>query len=123
MHIHHLVVIWDLESSVCHLQMKLKGSISHKYLHFATLFQLAIFSFTQSVLTSVKKARLRELIGEVKEEEPEGKAVVGPSREATTHSSGDTPPFSFFLNFAQKDIENFLFSSSAYPSHPYSSPS
>ena len=36
---------------------------------------------------------MRELIGgEVEEEEPEGAAVVGPSREATTHSSGGTPP-------------------------------
>ena len=76
--------------------MKHRGSISHKYSYFATLILLAIFSFTQSVLTSVKKIKLRELIGEVEEEEPEGDAVVGPRGEATTHSSGSTPLFSKF---------------------------
>ena len=36
-------------------------------------------------------------MGEVVEEEPEGEAVVGPSREATAHSSGNTSPSLFFL--------------------------
>ena len=40
-----------------------------------------------------KKARLWELIREVEEDESEGEAVVGPSWEATTHSSGSIPPF------------------------------
>ena len=96
MHMHPCVVIWDLESSVCHLQIKHKGFILHKYPYFATLVLLAIiFPFPQSALTSAKKARLWELIGEVEEDEPEGEAVVGPSGEATTHSSGSTPLFYF----------------------------
>ena len=41
---------------------------------------------------SAKKAKLREIVGEVEEEEPEGEAVVGPSGEATVYSSGNTPP-------------------------------
>ena len=92
---HHLVIIWDFESSAHHLQMKHRGSILSKYSYFATMILLAIyfFPFIQSVLTSAKKARLRELIGEVEEEGPEGEAVVGPSGEAATHSSGSTPPF------------------------------
>ena len=41
-----------------------------------------------------------ELVGEVEKAEPEGEAVVVPHGEATTHSSGSTPPlFSFFSNF------------------------
>ena len=43
-------------------------------------------------MTSAKQAKQREIVGEVEEEEPEGEAVVGPSGEATTHSSGNTPP-------------------------------
>ena len=98
-HAYPCTVIPDLESSACHLQIKHKGSISCKYLYFATLILFSYyFPFPQSVLTSAKKARLRELIGEMEEDEPEGEAVVGPSGEATTHSSGSTPP----LNFAQK---------------------
>ena len=94
MHANPHVVIWDLESSVCHLQIKHKGSISCKYSHFATLILLAIifFPFPQHVRTSAKKTRLWELVGEVEEDELEDEAVVGPSREATTHSSGSTPP-------------------------------
>ena len=38
------------------------------------------------------------MVGEVEEAELEGETVVGPSGEATTHSSGSTPPL-FFLNF------------------------
>ena len=45
----------------------------------------------QSVLVSTKQAKLREIVGKVEEEEPEGEAVVGPSGEATIHSSGITP--------------------------------
>ena len=91
----------------------------HKYSYFATLIQLAIFSFTQSVLTSAKKTRLRELIGEVEEEELEGEAVVGPSREATTYHSGSTTPF--LSKFCTEIyVRKFCFSS-AYPSHPYPS--
>ena len=43
MHVHYLMVIQDLESSACHLQMKHQGFILCKYLHFATLILLAIF--------------------------------------------------------------------------------
>ena len=39
-----------------------------------------------------------ELIGEVEEDKLEGEAVVGPSGEATTHSSSSTPPFFQFLH-------------------------
>ena len=100
MHTHPCTVIWDLESSACHLQIKHKGSISCKYLYFATFILLAInFPFPQSVLTSAKKARLQELIGEVEEDELEGEAVVGPSGEATTHSSGSTPPIFILFEF------------------------
>ena len=60
-------------------------------------------------MTSVKKARLQELIGEVEEDELEGEAVVEPSGEATTHSSGSTPPFFLVLNFAQKYYLKLLF--------------
>ena len=35
-------------------------------------------------------------MGKVEEEEPEGEAVVGPSGEATVHSSGITPPLLSF---------------------------
>ena len=95
---HPCMVIWDLESSGCHLQIKHKGSISHKYPYFATLILLAIiFPFPQSVLTSAKKARLQEPIGEVEEGEPEGEAVVRPSGESTTHSLGSTPLFFLFF--------------------------
>ena len=95
---HPHVVIRDHEKSAHHLQIKHKGSISHKYLYFATLILLAIiFPFPLHELISAKKARLQELIGEVEEDEPEGEGVVGPSGEATTHSSGSTPPFSFFF--------------------------
>ena len=91
---HPLMIIQDLESSVQHLQIKHKGSISCKYPYFAILILLPIiFPFPQSVMTSAKKARLQELIGGVEEDEPEGEAVVGPSGEATTHSSGSTSPF------------------------------
>ena len=37
-----------------------------------------------------------EIAGDVKEEELEGEAVVGPSEEAIAHSSGNTPPFLSF---------------------------
>ena len=122
---HPCMVIWDLESSVCHLQMKHKGSISCKYPYFATLILLAvIFPFPQSVLTSAKKARLQELVGEVEEDEPEGEAVVGPSGEATTHSSGSTPlMFLFFELCIEILFKTFVVFFSTYPSHPYSSPS
>ena len=40
----HCTVILDFKSSACHLQIKHKGSILHKYLHFAALILLAIFS-------------------------------------------------------------------------------
>ena len=94
--VHPCAVIWDLERSVCHFQIKHKGSILHKYPYFATLILLAIiFPFPQHELISTKKARLWELIGEVEEDEPEGEAVMGPSGEATTHSSGSTTPFFF----------------------------
>ena len=81
--------------------MKYKGSISCKYPYFAALILFGYyFSFSQSVLTSAKEAKLQELIGEVEEDEPEGEAVVGPGGEATTHSSGSTPPlFSIFFEF------------------------
>ena len=96
MHAHPCTVILDLEWSACHLQIKQKGSISHKYPYFATLILLAIiFPFPRNELISAKKAKLWELVGEVEEDEPEGEAVVGPSGEATTHSSGSTPPFFF----------------------------
>ena len=42
---HHLLVIWDFKSSVCHLEMKHKGSISCKYSYFSALILLAIFFF------------------------------------------------------------------------------
>ena len=41
-------------------------------------------------------------MGEVQEEEPEGEAVVGPSGEATLHSSGSMPPVIFFSEFYAK---------------------
>ena len=120
MHVHPCMVIWDLERSVCHLQIKHKGSILHKYLIFATLILLAIiFPFPQHELISAKKAKLWELVGEVKEAEPEGEAVVGPSGEATTHSSGSTPLhffFNFFLNFALKYyLKPLLFFNLSFP--------
>ena len=65
-----------------------------KYPYFATLILLAIVSpFPQHEMISAKKAKLQEMVGEVEEAEPEWEAVVGPSGEATTHSSGNTPPF------------------------------
>ena len=42
-------------------------------------------------------------MGEVQEEELEGEAVAGPSREATLHSSGSTPLVVFLLFF-----QNFM---------------
>ena len=40
MHVHHLAIIWDLENSVCHLQMKHRGSISFNCSCFAALILL-----------------------------------------------------------------------------------
>ena len=78
--------------------MKHKGSISCTHLSFATLNLICFILLIQSVLLSAKRAKLRELVGEVEEEEPEGETVAGPSGEATIHDSGITPsPFSFLL--------------------------
>ena len=41
---HHLEIIWDLENSACHLQMKHRGSILHNCLCFATLILLLAIS-------------------------------------------------------------------------------
>ena len=46
---------------------------------------------------SAKRAKLREIVGKVEEEEPEGETVVGPSGEDTIHSSGITPSLLSFL--------------------------
>ena len=56
-------------------------------------------------------------MGEVQEEEPEHEAVVGPSGEATLHSSGSTPHvmFFFFRILCQNVLKKTLFS--MYPSH------
>ena len=79
MHVHPCTVIWDLERSVHHLQIKHKGSILHKYLYFATLILLTIiFPFPQHELISAKKAKIWELVGEVEEAELGGEAVVRP---------------------------------------------
>ena len=119
---HPHMVIPDLESSVCHLQMKHKGSISCKYLYFATLILFSYyFPFPLSVLTSAKKARLQELIGEVEEDELEGWAVVGLVGRPQHTIQVVHCLFVSFSIFAQK----YLFktcSSSTHP-HPYSSPS
>ena len=49
----------------------------------------------------------------MEEEEPEGEAVVEPSREATVHSSGDTPLFlSFSLLSIPMHIYLFFFNTS-----------
>ena len=53
----------------------------------------------------MKKARLRELVGEVEEEEPEGEMVAGPSGEATTRDSGIIS-----LLFIHIYIKKFFFS-------------
>ena len=79
--------------------MQHKGPISCKYLSFAALNLLATVSpCPQHELILAKKAKLQEVVGEVEEDELEGDAVVGPSREATTNSSGSTP-LSLFLFF------------------------
>ena len=70
--------------------MKHKGSILCKHPLFATLIYFCCILLIQSVLLSAKRAKLRELVGEVEEEEPEGGIVAGPSREATIHDSGIT---------------------------------
>ena len=104
---HPCMVILDLESSAHHLQMKHKGSILCKYPYFATLILFGYyFSFPQSVLTSANKAKLWELIGDEEEDELEGEAVVGPSGDATTHSSGSTPPH--FISFFKFCTEIFI---------------
>ena len=66
---------------------------------------------SQHKLVSAKKAKLWELVGEVEEDEPEGEAVVGPSGEATTHSSGITLPlFLILIQLCIKILfQNFLF--------------
>ena len=46
---------------------------------------------------SAKWAKLREIVGKVEEDEPEGEAVAGPSGEATIQSSGITPSLLSFL--------------------------
>ena len=46
---------------------------------------------------SAKQAKLREIMGKVEEEEPEGEAMAGLSGEATIHSSGITPSLLSFL--------------------------
>ena len=54
-------------------------------------------------------AKLWELVGEVEEDELEGEAVVGPSQEATTHSSGSTPPFFSFEFCTEILFKTFAF--------------
>ena len=59
--------------------------------------------------------RLREIVGDVKEEEePGGEAVAGSSREATVHSSDNTPPF---LSFSLLLFYFFFFKTSCQPFH------
>ena len=82
--------------------MKHRGSISCNCLCFATLIQLLAISPLSSILTSAKKAKLGELVGDVQEEEPEGEAVVGPSGEATLHSLGSILPVIIFSEFCAK---------------------
>ena len=98
MHMHPCTVIWDLERSACHLEIRHKGSILNKYPSFAALIVFLFYFLIQSVLLSTKWAKLREIVGKVEEEEPEGETVVGPSGKATIHNSGITlSPFSFLL--------------------------
>ena len=92
MHAHHFAVMQDFEDSVCHLKTMHRGSISNNQLSFATVVLVFCFILLiQSVLVSAKRAKLREIVGKIEEEEPEGEAVAGPSGEATIPSSGITP--------------------------------
>ena len=58
---------------------------------------------------------MHELIGEVEEDELEGEAVVGPSREATTHSSGSAAPF-FCKFFTEIYLKLLIFFNLSFPS-------
>ena len=102
----HAIFRWSTEAS------------SHVTVHILPLwFYYELFLLIQSILTSAKKAKLRELMGDVQKEEPEGEAVAGPSREAALHSSGSTLLVIFFQNFVPKYIKNLFPFFSIYPSH------
>ena len=108
---HPCMVIWDLESSMHHLQIKHKGPISCKYPYFATLIPFSHYFSFPSECTDIKQEG--KVVGTDRRGGRRwtwGEAVVGPSGEATPHSLGSTPPFSFFcLNFAQKYYLKLLF--------------
>ena len=53
--------------------------------------------------------KTREIVGEVEEEELEGEAVVGPSGEATVHSSGNTHPIPLILIVINLCVHIFFF--------------
>ena len=77
--------------SVHHLKMMHRGSILHNSLSFAALVLIFVLFFL------FRGAKHGEIVGEMEEEEPEGEVVVGPSGEATVHSSGKTPPVPLIL--------------------------
>ena len=115
MHVYYPVIIWVFRNSVCPLKMMHRGSILHNRLSFATLVLIFCSILPiQSILTSAKWAKLREIVGEVEEEEPEGEAVAAPSGEATVHSSGNTPPVPPILIVINLCVHIFFFFFSAH---------
>ena len=69
---------------------------------------------------SAKWVKLREIVGEVEEEEPKGETVVGPNGEATICDSGITPsPFSLLLLiYAYTYINIMIIFFSFFLAHP-----
>ena len=117
--VHPHAFICDLERNACHLQIKHKGSILHIYPYFAALILLPIiFHFPQHELISAKKAKLRELVGEVKKMNQRGRQWWG-LVERPQHTVQVVHPlflFEFCLNFALKYyLKLLLFCNLSFP--------
>ena len=83
MHAHHHVVIWDLKFQVPSL-VKWTMAPSHVTTGFLLLFPEFLL---QSVLVATKQAWLAEIVGTVKEEEPEGE-VIGDESPGSQYTFG-----------------------------------
>ena len=88
------MTIWDFGNTVHHLQMVCKGSLSHN----RWILLLFLPFFVQSALQARKILKMREMVGENREEEePEGEVVECPSGEAVMYSSCN---MSLFFSFS-----------------------
>ena len=69
-----------------------RGSIACNHLYFAALILFFVLSSHLEHIYICQLGKLREIVGDVEEEELEGEAVAGPRGEATAHTSVSTPP-------------------------------